>query len=101
MTACRRVLGVLDAFVVFFGSGGNNDNPMFLGLSGTGLSDMVKSGKVFRILPRTINYQHRSVLGPWFSSPEDRNPVIHLLASRPLFPSDNSKRLQNKIVPEQ
>jgi hypothetical protein len=44
MTACRRVLGVLDAFDVFFGSGGNNDNPMFLGLSGTGLSDMVKRG---------------------------------------------------------
>jgi hypothetical protein len=61
VTACRRVLGVLDAFVVFFGSGGNNDNPMFLGLSGTGLSDMVKSGKVFRILPRTINYQQYQV----------------------------------------
>ena len=61
MTACRRVLGFLDAFVVFFGSGGKSDNPMFLGLSGTGLSDMVKSGKVFRILLRTINYQEYQV----------------------------------------
>jgi len=52
MTACRRVLGFLDGFVIFFGSGGNNDNPIFLGLSGTGLSDMLKNGKVFRILPR-------------------------------------------------
>jgi hypothetical protein len=75
MTACRRVLGFLDGFVVFFGSGGNNDNPMFLGLSDTGLSDMVENGKVFRILPRKINYKKYQVyLGPWFSGPEGQEP---------------------------
>jgi len=52
MTACRRVLGFLDGLGVFFGWGGNNCRPIFLGLSGTGLSDMVKNGKVFRILPQ-------------------------------------------------
>jgi hypothetical protein len=48
-------------------------------------------------LEQLITKSTRSVLGPWFSSPEDRNPVIHFLASRALFPSDNSKRLQKKL----
>lgn len=65
MTACRRVLGFLEGFVLGCVWGGNNTNPMFLGLSGTGLSDMVKDGQSIPDTALRINYKGaRSVVGP-------------------------------------
>jgi hypothetical protein len=65
VTACRRVLGFLDGFVLGCGWGGNNTNPIFLGLSGTGLSDMVEEGQSIPDTASRINYKGtRSVLGP-------------------------------------
>jgi hypothetical protein len=80
VTACRRVLVFLDGFwfIVFFGWGGNNCNPIFFGFSGTILSDIVKNGKVIQILPRgSITKYNLQGPGHVLGVLQDSNPVIH------------------------
>jgi len=101
LTAGRRILDFLTGFVIFLGSGGNNDNPTFLGLSGTGLSDMMNKGKVFRILPRELifnKYQVRTwAVG--FAGPDGQEPsYTSSLACRALFPVPQQQAPAEAIV---
>ncbi len=78
MTACRRVLGFLDGFGVVFGWGGKSCKPIFLGLAGTGFSDMVKTGKVFRILPQELQ---RNQLRTWYIGLGTKSTELQLYIS--------------------